>query len=145
MSWKEATVFPCQVKVREASSLACITYLFHSPRPNHCYRFPPHPLAGLSNVRNIFPWKAVVTQSHGILPYSRRWLLALFYETGQRCQSYPQAELSPVSSSSRSQEGVDRLQKTLPVIIESDFCLTKQQANIPLHIMAHVLPEEQGI
>jgi len=87
----------------------------------------------------------VVTQSHGILPYSYCWLLALFHETGQGCQSYPQAEISPVSSSSRSQEGADRLQKSLPVITESGFYLTKQQAGIPLHIMAHVLPEEQGI
>lgn len=75
----------------------------------------------------------MVTQPHGILAYSRCWLLAPFHETGQRCQSDPQAEISPLSSSSRSQEGAHRLHRTLPVVEESDFCLTKQQANISLH------------
>lgn len=40
VSWKER-LFPCQVKVRECSSLAHIACLFHSPKPNHCYRFTP--------------------------------------------------------------------------------------------------------
>lgn len=124
------------------SCLACITYLLQSHKPNHCYRFPPLLLTGLSNVRNIFPWKAVVIQSHGILAYSYCWYL--FYETGQRCQSYPQAGISLVRSSRRSQEGVDSLQKILPVT-GSDFYWTKQQANILLCIMAHVLPGQQGI
>lgn len=56
----------------------------------------------------------------------------------------PSAGISLVSHSRKSQEGVDRLQKILPVITGSDFYWTEQQVNILLCIMAHILPGEQG-
>lgn len=50
---------------------------------------------------------------------------------------------APVRSNRISQKGVERLKKPLPVITESGFCFTEQQADIPLYIMAHVLLEEE--
>lgn len=97
--WKEEMVFPCQTKVREAG-IKLASHIFSTvPSQTTAIDFPL-PLAGLSNMRNIFPWKAVVALSRGILPYSYRWLLALFYDTGQRCQSYPQ----PMICSSQQQQ-----------------------------------------
>lgn len=111
--WKEETVFPCQMKVREAR-IKLASHIFSTvPSQTTAIDFPLS-LTGLSNMRNIFPWKAVVVLSHGIPPYSYRWLLALFYETGQRCQSYPQPMICSSQKQQNKSEGSREAQKTPP-------------------------------
>lgn len=131
------------MKVREAR-LKLASHIFSTvPSQTTAIDFPLS-LTGLSNMRNIFPWKAVVVLSHGIPPYSYRWLLALFYETGQRCQSYPQPMICSSQKQQKKSEGSREAPKNPPSHHRKWlFFFTEQQADIPLYIMAHVLLEEE--
>lgn len=100
-SWElERKIFPCQGKVRGDSSLACITYLFQSHKPNHCYRFPH------SHSQGFLVWEI---SSHG-----KQWLYShmgsclthtvgiCFMKQGRDARVTLRLGCPPVSSSRRS-------------------------------------------